>query len=340
MVKVAVVGLGFMGKMHLGIYSSLDQVEVTAICDSNKESLKLSSLSGAGGNIETKDQDIDLSGAKAYTDYQEMLKDGGFDFVDICLPTYLHKEFSIAAMQAGYDVFCEKPMALTGEEADEMVAAAKKTGQLLTVGQCLRYWPMYVEIKRIIDTGMYGKVLSAEFSRYSMTPGWSSDDWMLKGELSGNAAFDLHIHDVDMILNLFGKPTGVTSSGVESFGSGFGHLATLYAYPDKTVTSVGNWICTDSYGFAMRAFVVLEQAVIELDTGKPDALAVYPANGEKQVVEPDTQDGYFYEIQDFVSHIQSREPLTIVTPESAAESLKVVLTEIASAELKKTLSVD
>ena len=340
MVKVAVVGLGFMGKMHLGIYSSLDQVEIAAICDSNKESLNLSSLSGAGGNIETKDQDIDLSAAKAYTNYQEMLKDGGFDFVDICLPTYLHKEFSIAAMQAGYDVFCEKPMALTGDEADEMMAVAKKTGQLLTVGQCLRYWPMYVEIKRMIDTEMYGKVLSAELSRYSMTPGWSNDNWLLKGELSGNAAFDLHIHDVDMILNLFGKPTGVTSSGVEALGSGFGHIATLYAYPDKTVTSVGNWICTESYGLAMRAFVVLEQAVIELDTGKPDALVVYPSDGGKQVVELDAQDGYFYELQDFVSHVESREPLTVVTPDSASESVKVVLKEIASAELKKSLLVD
>ena len=340
MVKVAVVGLGFMGKMHLGIYSSLDQVEVTAICDSNEESLKLSSLSEARGNIETKDQDIDLTGTKAYTNYQEMLKDGGFDFVDICLPTYLHKEFSVAAMQAGYDVFCEKPMALTSEEADEMVSTAKKTGQLLTVGQCLRFWPMYVEIKRMIDTGIYGKVLSAELSRYSMTPSWSSNDWMLKGELSGNAAFDLHIHDVDMILNLFGRPTGVTSSGVETHGSGFGHIATLYTYPDKTITSVGNWICTDSYGFAMRTFVVLEKGVIELDTGKPDLLVVYPSDGEKQVVELDAQDGYFYEIQDFVSHVRNREPLMVVTPESAAESLKVVLVEIASAEQKKSIKID
>jgi len=340
MIRVGIVGLGFMGKMHLGIYSSLDQVEVTAICDSNEESLKLSSLSEAGGNIETKDQDIDLTDAKAYTNFQEMLQAGGFDFVDICLPTYLHKEFSVAAMQAGYDVFCEKPMALNGEEADEMVAVAKSTGKLLTVGQCLRYWPMYVEIKHIIDSEMYGKVLSAELSRYSMTPAWSSDDWMLKGELSGNAAFDLHIHDVDMILNLFGKPTGVTSSGVESFGNGFGHIATLYSYPDKTITSVGNWICTESYGFAMRAFVVLEKGVIELDTGKPDALVVYPADGVKQVVELDAQDGYFYELQDFVSHVESREPLTVVTPDTASESVKVVLAEIASAELKKSLPVN
>lgn len=340
MTKVAIVGLGFMGKMHLGIYSSLDQVEIAAICDSNKSRLNLSSLSEAGGNIETKDQDIDLSGAKAFTNYQEMLKDGGFDFVDICLPTYLHKEFSVAAMEAGYDVFCEKPMALTGEEADEMMAVADKTGQLLTVGQCLRYWPMYVEIKRMIDTEMYGKVLSAELSRYSMTPGWSSNDWMLKGELSGNAAFDLHIHDVDMVLNLFGKPTGVTSSGVEAFTSGFGHIATLYTYPDKTVTSVGNWICTDSFGLAMRAFIVLEKGVIELDTGKPDVLAVYPADGDKQVIELDAQDGYFYEIQDFISHVVSREPLTIVTPDTANESVKVVLTEIASAKLKKSLPVE
>ena len=86
--------------------------------------------------------------------------------------------------------------------------------------------------------------------------------------------------------------------------------------------------------------MVLEKGVIELDTRKLDALVVYPGDGEKQVVELDAQDGYFYEIQDFVSHVQNREPLMVVTPESAAESLKVVLTEIASAEQKKSIKID
>ncbi len=338
MVRVAVVGLGFMGKMHLGIYDALEGVEIAAVCDKVEENLTISELSG-GGNIETSGKRIDLSSAAAFTDYHELLQAGGFDFVDLCLPTHLHRDYTVAALEAGYDVFCEKPMALNGEDADAMAAAAKAHGRLLSVGQCLRYWPFYVEIKRIIESGRYGRVLSAELARYSMTPGWSADNWILKGELSGNAGYDLHIHDVDMVLNLFGRPEAVTSSGVEALSGGFGHIATLYTYPDKTVTSVGNWICTDSFGFNMRSLVVLERAVLELDVSKLDAFVVCPEDGDRYMVELDDHDGYFLELQDFVEHVRTREPVVQVTPESAAESCKLTLLEIESAVQGKTLPV-
>ncbi|HOV65237.1 MAG TPA: Gfo/Idh/MocA family oxidoreductase, partial [Spirochaetia bacterium] len=135
MVKVAVTGIGFMGKTHIGVYQKLKGVKLAAMCDIRKDALNIKSLD-AGGNIKSSSGEVDLSSVKKYTDFDTMLSEGGFDYVDICLPTYLHATYSIKAMEAGYHVFCEKPMALTAREADAMLACVKKTQKLFSVGQC------------------------------------------------------------------------------------------------------------------------------------------------------------------------------------------------------------
>lgn len=330
MIKVAIVGLGFMGRMHLSIYGGFKDIEITALCDSQKDNLDLKKK--GGGNIEITGPEKDISKAKLYSDYYKMLDDGGFDFIDLCIPTFLHKDFSTSAMKKGYDVFCEKPMAFSVAEAEEMVKVSKMTGRLLTIGQCLRFWPMYVKIKELLDFKEYGKVLSAELSRYSPSPTWSVNNWINDGSLSGNAGLDLHIHDVDMIHYYFGAPRAVTSSGVKASGGGFGHISTLYDYPEMTVTSVGDWLCSDSFGLVMRVLIVMENAVINLDTSQPKVLTIFVNGKGTYYPELDNRDGYYHELRSFVDNVVSRTTPTVVTPESAMESLRTTFAEIESAK--------
>ncbi|MDX9940258.1 MAG: Gfo/Idh/MocA family oxidoreductase [Sphaerochaetaceae bacterium] len=337
MTKVALVGLGFMGRMHLSIYGTIENVQVTALCDVHEENMDMSRK--GGGNIAVGEMKTDLSKARKFTSFKAMLAAGGFDYVDLCIPTHLHKEYAVLAMEAGYDVFCEKPMARTGEEADAMIATMKKTGKLLTIGQCLRFWPMYVKVKELLDSGKYGKVISAELARYSPSPTWSVDGWIEKGELSGSAGLDLHIHDVDMIHWWFGAPKGVTSSGVEAAGGGFGHLATIYDYPGMTVTSVGDWLCVDTFGLIMRALIVMEKAVINLDTTQPKPLTLFIPGEGKVYPELDGRDGYFFELRSFVGNVATRKAPTVVTAEAAMQSLKTALAEIKSAETHKKVTL-
>ncbi len=318
-----------MGKMHLSIYGRLDGVKVAALCDTNADNLSLKE--GQAGNIAIEGGLGDLSDVKRFSNYKEMLEWGEFDYVDLCLPTQLHRDFTIRALDAGFHVFCEKPMARNLAEAKEMMAAAKSSGKYLTIGQCLRFWPVYVEMGKIIAEKTYGEVVSAELARYSQTPTWSTDNWIMNPANSGNAALDLHIHDVDMVLNWFGRPTGVTSSGSAGKDDSYGHIASIYDYPDKSVTSVGNWVCSDSFGFTMRALVVLEKAVLEMDSSKQPLFTIHPQEGERIAVDLDSNDGYYYELKDFVECIASGSEPRIVTPETAAESLEVVLAEIQSA---------
>jgi predicted dehydrogenase len=156
---------------------------------------------------------------------------------------------------------------------------------------------------------------------------------------SGGAALDLHVHDVDMVLHLFGMPQAVRSRGVREKDGGFSHITTLYKYPDLDVTSTGGWLCTTSFGFDMRAFFVLEKATIEIDFAKSPIVMIYPQGGEKYPLELPAGDGYYYELKDFTDNLETGKFENLVTAESAAETIRLTLLEIDSAHQEKELRV-
>ena len=320
-----------MGKTHLGIYNQLENADVVALCDGSKESMNITRLD-AGGNIQAAGGEIDLSHVGKYTDFSQMLADGGFDVVDLCLPTYLHVDLSVQALEAGYHVFCEKPLALDLAGTDTILQKVRDSGKLLSVGQCLRFWPAYAEMKKLLDAGTYGHVKYAEFARFSNPPAWGWNNWLLDETRSGNAALELHIHDVDMVLHLFGFPHRLRSAGVFEQDGGISHISTVYQYPGFAVASTGGWLCSESFGFNMRAFFVLEKASIELDFSKEPVVMVYPQEAEKYALFLPDGDGYYYELHDFIAGVEQGELSGIITPESAAASVRLCLDEIRSAK--------
>lgn len=337
MVKVALAGLGFMGKTHLGIYLGMPNAKVEAICDITPAALNITTLD-AGGNIQTSSGAVDLSGIRKYASFDQMLADGGYDVVDICLPTYLHAGHAIKALQAGRHVFCEKPLALNAGEVDAILAQVKQSGKLFSVGQCLRHWPAYVALKDIVASGRYGKVQYAEFARFSQTPTWTWNNWILDSGKSGNAALDLHVHDVDMVLFLLGAPRSVRSRGVFAPDGGIEHISTLYQYDGCVAQSTGGWIASKSFGFNMRAFLILERATVELDFSKTPPVVVYPAGADKFAPELPAGDGYYHELRDFIAGIERGKLSGIVTAESGAESARLCLAEIDSARAQREVA--
>ena len=111
MKKVALIGAGTMGRTHCNAYLSIEDAKLVAVCDINEEKANML---------------CEKHGAKSYTDYETMISNEEFDILDICLPTYLHSKYAIDAMKRGKNVFCEKPIALTLEEAEEMTKTAKE----------------------------------------------------------------------------------------------------------------------------------------------------------------------------------------------------------------------
>ena len=163
MLNIGIVGFGFMGRMHYRCWDAMEGAKVAAVCDANEKVLE--QLGESTGNIEGAGTNIDLSSFNFYTDFDEMLSKEALDAVCITLPTNLHPDFSAKALKAGVNVLCEKPMALTIDECESMVAAAKESSKVLMIGHCLRFWPEYVKAKEIIESGKYGKVVGAVFQR-------------------------------------------------------------------------------------------------------------------------------------------------------------------------------
>ena len=190
--KCAVIGCGGLGHVHMKNLLTMDDVQLTALCDVDETQFTRS----VKNNLDRTDT-LDLSGVRTYTDAQELLDKEALDFVVIALPTYLHAPYSIMALDKGLHVFCEKPMSTTLEGCRSMVAAAKRNGKLLTVGQVLRFSYPYRLIKEAYETGMYGKLLRLDLRRDSHPPIWGSNNWFMDFDRSGGAVIDLHVHDVD-----------------------------------------------------------------------------------------------------------------------------------------------
>ena len=225
----------------------------------------------------------------------------------------------------------EKPLALDYESSLQVVEAAEASGKVCAVGQCMRFWPAYTEVKKIIDGNSLGKVKHAEFSRYSPRADWAAEGWMNNSLRSGNASLDLHIHDVDMVLFLFGSPTSVRSVGVPDGKGYFSHISTVYSYPDLSVLSTGGWGMSSSTPFNMRALYVLEKGVVDLDFNRTESVIVYPEGGEAYAPPLPSGDGYYHELADFTARCERGVPADSVSPRAAAESVRLARLEISSA---------
>lgn len=331
MLKIGIVGFGFMGRMHYRCWDGMKGAEVAAVCDSNAKVLE--QLGESTGNIEGAEASIDTSSFNFYTDFDEMLSKEQLDGVCITLPTNLHPDFSAKALKAGVNVLCEKPMALTVAKCEEMIAVAKESGKVLMIGHCVRFWPEYAKTKEIVAGGEYGKVVAAVFQRLGAVPTWSEDNWFLDESRSGGVALDLHIHDTDYVHYLFGIPKAVLSNKVTGPGGGTAHIVTQYLYDDgKLVSAEGGWSMMPSFGFEMSFNIMLEKATIVYDCTRKPALKVCTSEGETLEPEVEKDDGYVREMAYFAKLIQGEKVEEIITLEQSRDSVKIVEAEKKSAE--------
>jgi predicted dehydrogenase len=323
MIKVGLIGCGFMGTMHANCYKNIDGVELVAVADLRRE----------------KAEEL-ANGGEIYADGMDLIANADVDVIDICLPTYLHAEYAIKAMEKVKYLFVEKPVALTNEQAANMQEKAKETGCQVQVGQVIRFWDEYVELKKIIDSGKYGKVLNANCRRISPRPTWGWNNWLLTTALSGGAAQDLHIHDTDFVLSIFGEPQKFTSVK-NIIGEPNSYINTVMQYEDFVVGVEGTWDLPESHPFEATFRVVFEKATVENAGGK---FVCYTANGAEEIKIEKKElaggykggnisdlGGYYNELVYFTDRIKAGEKIERATLSDASKSLEFVLKEIANA---------
>ena len=326
MIKVGLIGCGFMGTMHANCYKNIEGVEIAALADIRKE---------------CAEKLAEGTNATIYGDGYDLIQSAEVDIIDICLPTYLHAEYAMAAMEKVKYVFVEKPVALTSEEGKQMLQKAEETGAHVQIGQVIRFWDEYVELAKIIASGKMGKMINANFRRISPVPTWGWQDWLLKNELSGGAAQDLHIHDMDYVLSMFGKPN--TLKSVKNIlGEKASYINSLLSYDDFVVSVEGTWGLPGTHPFEATFRVVFENGVVENAGGK---LMLYTdASAEEIKIEKQTGlgdgfeggnisdlGGYYNELVYFTDCVKNGAEVEKATLKDAVDSLDFVLEEIRNA---------
>ncbi len=254
MVKIGIIGAGSIARFHAIGLATINKAKLYGVVDINKPAAEKLAKE---------------FGAVVFDNVDSMLADKEIDAVDICLPTTLHHEYALKSAKAGKHVFCEKPIARTIKQAQEMIDVCKKENVKLMIGHVLRYFPEYRRAKQMIDNGSLGKIGMVRLSRLNTFPvtgsGWYSDI-----ESSGGVVLDMIIHDFDFLQWCFGKPTRVYSQGLAyrvSKDQLLDYALVSFRFKNDTIAHVeGSW--AETSGFSANFEIAGSKGLINFDMKK------------------------------------------------------------------------
>jgi predicted dehydrogenase len=292
MTGVALLGGGFMARIHAAAYAALgDRVQVPVVC----------ALEGA----EAIASEL---GAELSRDWEAAVAMPGIDAVDVCLPTPLHRPVAVRALAAGKHVLLEKPIALTLEDADAIGAAAEVAGRVLMVGHVLRFFPEVVEMRRLIADGALGRPLSATALRLSAPPDWN--EWMQDPARSGGVLVDMMVHDFDILNALLGPARRVQAAGT----AGGRHFQMLLEHETGSAAVEGSHAMPPSFPFTAGLRVLCEDGVLdhrfvagagdEVADAMQSVLGIHPAVGDARRFH-EARDPWAAQAEHFLDCVQS-----------------------------------
>lgn len=332
MLRVAVLGSGFMGGTHARAFAALPEVQVVGVSSRSPE--KAAVLAAA----------VD---AQPFDDAHGLATRPDVDAVSITLPTHLHAEYAVAALNAGKHVLLEKPMALSLAECDKIIEAAERSRGILMLAHVLRFWPEYIAVANLVHSGALGKPLTAMAWRHLTHPTWAA--WFKDASLSGGEVLDLHIHDLDALNWLFGAPVSIYARGQRGPSGGYDHAMSLVDYGGVCAIAEGTSLMPAGYPFSMLLTVRCEGGVVEYvlraggeqvdsaDTGQ-NSLLVYKPGEPAQPLACASGDPYALEIAAFVRAAQTGAAPANGTPQQGRLAVQTALAARRSIETGAVVS--
>lgn len=340
MLRIGIVGIGFMGRIHFLASQRLKGAKVAAVC--SRDPAKLAGdWRSTRGNFGPEPGMVDLSGVKKYANVTDLLNDPEIELIDICTVTDQHASLAIQALKAGKHVLVEKAIALSTEDAKAMVDAAKRAGKLLMVAHVLPFFPEFKFAAETIKGGKYGPVQAAHFKRVIARPDWSAD--MSDAAKTGGPAVDLHIHDTHFIGLICGVPKHVFSVGTVE-GDAVTYLTTSYLYGPRgpAVTCSSGAVCMSGRPFAHGYEIYLERASLIYDSGGTP-LTLLTSDGK--VTQPELAGGgdplsaFTEEIQAAVEGIKSGREPDLLSGQLALDALVLCHRECESVKTGKAVAI-
>ena len=311
--RVAVIGTGNMGRNHVRNYFMLPESELVAIADVNPEAKSLA----------------DDYKVKFFTDYKEMLEKARPDAVSVVVPTPFHLEVATEVMSRGIHCMLEKPIASSVEEADKLIACAKKNNVTFTVGHIERFNPVIKKLKQMVDDNAIGDITSVVCKRVGGFP---------VVEPKTDVIIDLAVHDVDIVNYLLGKkPKSISSHSAEilmDYGRASGFIQANWLTPVKIRTIA----LTGSLGYLEANYITQELTYYkhnmkEIQKDGFTEFVLQVGDPEKRVIKVDFEEPLAAELKAFMAKSMGR-TAAIVDPVDAREALKISLEAVAPFEEK------
>lgn len=265
MVRIGIVGIGFMGFTHYEAARALQGAKVTAIATRSAKKLA-GDWTGIQGNFGPPAGQLDVSDLKCFSDYRELIADPDVDLIDVCVPTAKHKEVVLAAIAAGKPVLVEKPITVGLKDAQEMVDVAAAAGVPLYVAHVLPLMSEFRYAADVIQSKQHGRLLGGHFRRIISTPDWSEE--MANFRNLGGWGIDLHIHDNHFVAFTCGRPKAVFSQGLLQEGF-VNHVHTSYVYEGDglALTCVSGGIAASGLQFGHGFELYFENATLLFEAG-------------------------------------------------------------------------
>ncbi len=320
MLKAGLLGLGTIGKTHKRTYDKIAEnngpVIIEAYFDVSEEAF------------------ADVGDARTYTDIDAFLEGekGKLDYIDICLPTFMHRDIAVKAMRMGFNVICEKPMALNYEQAKEMCDVAEETGKTLMIAHVLRFSNFHKMMYDCVKSGELGKAKNVSLVGNRSGLPMGANGWFRKDELSGGPVLDVSVHDVDLIQWFFGTPKEVSAIGSK--------INTTTAYD----TISANWIYEDG----MYVSVNVNYAIVGDEYDNPRMLRINFEKGHvitnkdvmvkvdvDKIIEDyaDKGNNIFYDqLLYFANCIANNAPVDKCPPRQSAETIRMICAQFESAD--------
>jgi len=253
----------------------------------------------------------------------------------------------VAAAKCGKHVLCEKPLALSLTDVDRMQSAVQAAGVKCMVAQVIRFWPEYVSIREALESGQIGQPRVATGARLASPPNWGA--WFSDPALSGGALFDLHIHDLDFVFSLFGKPRTVYAIGMKSAAGGWNHVVNCLEYGDKKAILEASYALPPGFPFHMSFRLTGETGCLDFQFGgvaqvdqraaAQSHLTLYRTGAAPEFPTPPTEDGYRAEIRYFTQCVMDKREPAVATLAEAREVIAIALAAKQSLETGAVVSL-
>lgn len=332
--KIVLIGCGLIARSHAQALREIKHAELVGVCDVKIEAAKALAKENS---------------CKAYIAADKMLDELKPDVAVICVPTFLHEQYVKICADRGIHILCEKPLERSAEECRRLVAEVKKANIIFMTAQVVRFWPGYVEIKELLESGELGEIYMMHLRRVSSRAG-QYGQWLFEPELGGGAMHDMLVHDVDFLRYAAGSFQQCYANATKDETGCYNNVMANIVHKNgiHAVAEVSFTMQT-GYPFSFSVHIVGAKATLEYHysagatiadrSGSRSDMKLWRKDSGLEIHTVKDYDAYQRQMEYFLECIRNKRHPEVVTPQQSLEVIEMIDALHRSADTGEIISL-